>query len=72
MLAFIVRIPDDFIRAILLFLIFPWYYLLYIMKAALPVSLGGTPNAERLLEVDFYSMPLGLFWGAMKGELCES
>jgi len=66
-LAFIIRIPDDFIRAILLCLIFPWYYLLYIMKAALPVSLGGHTNAERLFEVDFYLMPLGLFVKGLKG-----
>jgi len=72
MLAFIVRIPDSFIRVLLLLLVFPWYYLLYIMKASLPVSLGGTPNAERLLEVDFYSMPLGLFVNGLKGEFCES
>lgn len=68
MLAFIVRIPDPLIRVVLLCLVFPCYYLLYIMKASLPVSLGGIPNAERLLEVDFYSMPLGLFVKGLKGE----
>ena len=68
MLAFIVRIPDPFIRAILLCLVFPCYYLLYIMKSALPISFGGHTNAERLLEVGFYLMPLELFVKGLKGK----
>ena len=67
MLAYVIKIKNAYLRNVLLLPVFLVYYAGYIMKAALPVSLGGHPNASRLMQLDFYLFPLAIFVSALKG-----
>lgn len=64
---YISRIHFDLPRCLLLLLLFPIEWLLYILLAFMPVVVGGHPNKYRLLESDFYLAPWGLFWAAWDG-----
>lgn len=64
----IVRIEPPMLRIPLLCLFFPLDWLLYIMFSLLPKTLGGHPNKNRLLELDFYTAPWALFWAAWDGD----
>lgn len=64
----IIRIGPDALRIPLLCLWFPLYVAIYILCAAMPVCMGGHPNKGRLLALDFYGMPIALFWAAWDGD----
>jgi len=66
-LATVIKIKNDALRGLLLTLIFPFYFVVYILKAALPVKLGGHPNGQRLLQADFYMFPIGIYVAALRG-----
>ena len=68
MLSYIIRIKNPFLRNVLLCPVFLLYYTGYILKAALPVKIGGHPNGNRLLQLDFYLFPVAIFVSAFKGE----
>lgn len=63
----LIRIGPDWIRIPLLCFVFPFSLLHCILSALRPVRFGGHPNKRRLLEADFYSMPVSLFWAAWDG-----
>lgn len=67
MLSLIARIRCDAIRLPLLCVAFPLNLLHHVLTAAVPARWGGHPNKARLLQVDFYKLPVALFWAAWDG-----
>lgn len=64
---FVIRIRRGWLRLPLLCLLFPAEILCYVGQALLPVAIGGHPNKKRVLQADFYALPLALFWAAWHG-----
>ena len=68
MLATVIKIKNDALRGLLLTLIFPFYFVGYTLKAALPVAWGGHPVASRLFDPGFYAFPILIYLTALKGD----
>lgn len=72
MIGAIGRIPHDAVRIPLLVLAWPFEMAGYVLSALMPVRIGGHPDKSRILDPDFYALPVALFWAAWDGEFVEN
>jgi hypothetical protein len=68
MIQHVIRIENVWLRVLLVTLLFPLYHIHSILTAWLPVRLGGHPSKRRLLELDYYLFPVGVYLAALLGE----
>lgn len=63
-----IHLRNDYARVAALTILFLPHMVEYTLVSLLPAAWGGHPNKWRMLEADFYDVPLRFFLAAMRGE----
>jgi hypothetical protein len=63
-----IRIATPWLRVPLVTLLFPFFWLGFVVVSALPARMGGHPHKERFLTLDFWTLPLALYLAAVDGD----